>query len=264
MQEIVQVDAFTNQPFKGNPAAVCVMDGPADEDWMQKVALEMNLSETAFLYPLNGGYSLRWFTPGAEVELCGHATLASAHVLFGDGHVPSDGSIRFVTRHSGELLVTRAGNRLQMDFPVLPVTKAEVPEGLQDALGAKIVEAGSTQSESKLIVELESAEQLRRADLDMAFISRLKHWGICITATGDGEYDFISRFFAPRFRVNEDPATGSAQCALVDYWGRKLNKSHFRAYQASQRGGEFYLQLKGDRCLIGGEAVTTMRGQLTL
>jgi PhzF family phenazine biosynthesis protein len=264
MQEIVQVDAFTKVPFKGNPAAVCVMKGPASEEWMQKVALEMNLSETAFLYREGDVFGLRWFTPGAEVELCGHATLASAHLLFVDNHIPSDSTIKFKTKHSGVLTVERDGSRLLMDFPVLPVKDVEIPQGLQDALGLKILAAGTTQSSSKLIVEVDSADALRAADPDIAFISRLQYWGVCITAKGGDEYDFISRFFAPRFRVNEDPATGSAHCALVDYWSRKLNKEKFRAYQASQRGGEFFLQKKGDRCLIGGDAVITMRGQLTI
>jgi PhzF family phenazine biosynthesis protein len=262
MQDIVQVDAFTSEPFKGNPAAVCIMEGPADETWMQKVAMEMNLSETAFVYPLDDGYSLRWFTPGAEVELCGHATLASAHVLFSDNHVPSDSEIRFHTRFSGTLIVKRDGDRLLMDFPVLSVIHADIPAGIEAAVGMKVLEAATAQDGGILLLEVESAEELRQANPDLAFISRLDAWGICITAGASGGYDFVSRCFAPKYKINEDPATGSAQCALVDYWAPRLNKTEFRAFQASQRRGEFYLRKDDDRCLIGGQAVTTMRGKL--
>ncbi len=264
MQEIIQVDAFTKTPFCGNPAAVCLMKNAADDTWMQQVALEMNLSETAFLYPDRDGYNLRWFTPGAEVQLCGHATLASAHVLFEDGHVRPDAEIEFYTKFSGTLKVKRDGQRLLMDFPVLRLSETAIPAGFGEATGLDAVAAAETQGKGKLVVEVSSADALRRATPDFAYFGKLDYWGVCLTACAGDGHDFISRYFAPRIRINEDPATGSAQCALIDYWSKKLNKSEFHTLQASQRGGEFHLKLENDRCLIGGDAVITMRGQLII
>lgn len=258
-QSIIQVDSFTNTPFAGNPAGVCVMDGPADESWMQAVAMEMNLSETAFLYPRDTGYSLRWFTPICEVPLCGHATLASAHVLFADGHVPGDREIAFDTK-SGRLGAAFDGGWIRLNFPATPIEETTVPDGLESALGAEI--AHIVKAGADLLAEFTAEETVRRLDPDFTALARFPVKGVIVTAAGSGDYDCVSRFFAPSLGINEDPVTGAAHCAIAPYWHRKLGRTELTAFQASARGGMLRLKLAGDRIDIFGQAVITIRGEL--
>jgi len=259
MQRIVQVDAFTAVPFAGNPAAVCVMSAPAPDDWMQRVALEMNLSETAFLHPEGDGYRLRWFTPAAEVDLCGHATLASAHVLWEDGHLPKDSEARFRTR-SGLLRANRDGDWITLDFPAKPPAPAEPPPGLVEALGLEPVEVARNQFDYLVVAADE--ETVRNLHPDTARLQQLEMRGVIVTArSSDPAYDFVSRFFAPGVGVPEDPVTGSAHCCLAPYWSQVLGRQEFTAFQASPRGGVLRIRLSGDRVLLSGQAVTVMRGE---
>lgn len=258
-QIITQVDAFTGEPFSGNPAAVCVLPEAADETWMQNVASEMNLSETAFLYPQGDGYNLRWFTPAAEVDLCGHATLASAHVLWEAGHLPADAQARFYTK-SGLLTAQRNGDWIELDFPAEPETEAEAPPILADALGTTPQYVG--QNRLDYLVEVGSAETLRRLQPDFTLLKTLASRGVMVTSRADSpDFDFFSRYFAPSFGIDEDPVTGSTHCCLGPYWQRRLGKDSLVAYQASARGGVLRVQVKGDRVLLGGQAVTVLRGE---
>jgi PhzF family phenazine biosynthesis protein len=259
-QRIVTVDAFTDRPFAGNPAAVCVLPAPADAEWMQNVAMEMNLSETAFVQRLDDGWSLRWFTPAVEVDLCGHATLASAHVLWQDGHVAPTEEARFRTR-SGLLTARRADGWIEMDFPSQPVTEPVDPSELRAALGVDIVFAGS--STADWLVEVGSEREVRRLRPDLRMLARLPARGIIVTAPASAPgVDFVSRFFAPRVGVDEDPVTGSAHVVLAPYWSEKLRKDEMVGFQASRRGGTVRVQMRGDRVGIGGQAVTVMEGTL--
>lgn len=257
-QPIVQVDAFADRPFAGNPAAVCVMERPREEAWMQQVAAEMNLSETAFLHPLDDGWSLRWFTPEVEVELCGHATLASAHVLWTEGRLPAEEAARFHTA-SGLLTATREGEWIRMDFPAKPAQEAEAPDGLAAALGAAPVYVG--RSHWDLLVEVEHEAALRALRPDFARLREVEARGVICTARG-GEHDFVSRFFAPRVGIDEDPVTGSAHCVLAPYWAAKLGRDALVGYQASRRGGVVRVRAAGERVLLEGRAVTVLRGEL--
>jgi PhzF family phenazine biosynthesis protein len=257
---IVQVDAFTNRPFAGNPAAVCVLREAPAEQWMRDVAREMNLSETAFLVPQADGYSLRWFTPTVEVDLCGHATVASAHVLWEDGHLPSGAQARFYTR-SGRLLADQRGDWIQLDFPATIAEAAEPPPHLLDALGAKAQFVG--RSKFDYLVEVASEEELRGLQPDFTTLRRLAVRGVIVTArAATPEFDFISRFFGPGSGIDEDPVTGSAHCALGPYWSKRMGKTEFTAFQASARGGVVRVSVKGDRVILGGQAVTVLRGEL--
>jgi len=261
MQPIVQIDAFADRPFTGNPAAVCVMDGPAPEEWMQNVASEMNLSETAFLHPQGDGWALRWFTPGAEVALCGHATLASAHHLWEAGHLPAEAEARFHTL-SGVLTARRSGEMIEMDFPATPATEAPPADGLLEALGVEPVHVG--RSRFDFIVEVGSEDQVRSLTPDIGLLRRVDARGVIVTARaseGSGA-DFVSRFFAPRVGVDEDPVTGSAHCVLAPYWAQRLGRTRMTGYQASRRGGLVGVRLEGDRVVLTGRAVTVMRGHL--
>ncbi len=260
-QPIVQVDAFTDRPFAGNPAAVCVMDAPADAGWMQRVAREMNLSETAFLHRRDDGWSLRWFTPSVEVDLCGHATLASAHALWEGGHLATDAEARFHTR-SGVLTARRDGAWIEMDFPAKPETAARPPEGLAEALGVEIRYCGRSQFD--WMVEVESEEVLRGLRPDVTALRRVEARGIIVTARPSATegVDFVSRFFAPAAGVDEDPVTGSAHCVLAPYWAGRLGRTELTGYQASDRGGVVGVAVRGDRVLLRGQAVTVMRGEL--
>jgi PhzF family phenazine biosynthesis protein len=259
-QRIVQVDAFTDRPFGGNPAAVCVLKGPADPGWMQAVAREMNLSETSFLHPDGDGFALRWFTPAVEVDLCGHATLAAAHVLWEDGHLPPDRPARFLTR-SGILIATRSADGIAMDFPAKPMTPEPAPPALAKALGAAIVASGRNQFD--WLVEVESEAVLRSLHPDISLLGTLPVRGTIVTARSETEgFDFVSRFFAPAAGVPEDPVTGSAHCALGPYWGERLGRVEMVGYQASARGGVVRVKLDGDRVILGGRAVTVLRGEL--
>jgi PhzF family phenazine biosynthesis protein len=257
---ITQVDAFTSRPFAGNPAAVCILSKAPEERWMRHVAREMNLSETAFLVPQDGGYSLRWFTPAVEVDLCGHATVASAHVLWEEGHLALDAQARFHTR-SGVLLAERRGEWIEVDMPAKLEQAAEPPAELAEALGLKPVYVGRNQFD--YLVEVESAEALRGANPDHGVLRKLPVRGVIVTARSDSpDYDFISRFFAPGSGIDEDPVTGSAHCCLGPYWSKRLGKTEFLAYQASPRGGVVRVRCSGDRVYLGGQAVTVLRGEL--
>jgi PhzF family phenazine biosynthesis protein len=258
---IYQVDAFTEEPFAGNPAAVCLLEGPADESWMQNVGREMNLSETAFLYPWEGGFNLRWFTPAVEVELCGHATLASAHVLWTEGYLPLEEEARFQTK-SGLLTAARADEWLELDFPATPPKEAEAPPGLLEALGvAAAAHVGKTRFD--YLVEAAGEEVVRGIEPDARRLRELNVRGVMVTArAAAGEHDFVSRFFAPGAGIDEDPVTGSAHCALGPYWGAKLGREEMVAFQASARGGVVRVRLAGDRVKLGGKAVTVLRGNL--
>jgi predicted PhzF superfamily epimerase YddE/YHI9 len=257
---ITLVDAFTSVAFAGNPAAVCLLPAPQSDSWMQKVAQEMNLSETAFLDPRAGGYNLRWFTPAAEVDLCGHATLASAHILWEEKHLPLDETARFHTR-SGLLQATRRGEWIEMDFPATPDQAYEVPPELIDGLRVKPQYVG--RSKFDFIAELASEEQVRQVRPDFALLRALGGRGVIVTSrSSGGEYDFVSRFFAPAVGIDEDPVTGSAHSCLAPFWSSRLGKKELKAYQASARGGVIRLRMNGERVLIGGQAVTVVRGEL--
>jgi len=241
---IVQVDAFASRPFSGNPAAVCILPGPRDERWMQDVAREMNLAETAFLHQENGGYRLRWFTPAVEVALCGHATLASAHVLWEEGHLAADQQARFHTQ-SG----------------LLTADHAAAPPSLAAALRVGTRWVG--RSKFDYLVEVDSEDVVRGLKPDLAALERVDARGIIVTSrAATPGFDFVSRFFAPQSGVPEDPVTGSAHCALAPYWCERLHRAELTGYQASPRGGVVRVRLAGDRVMLGGQAVTVLRGEL--
>jgi PhzF family phenazine biosynthesis protein len=259
-QRITQVDAFTDRPFAGNPAAVCILNEAADEEWMQNVAREMNLSETAFLYPQEGEFNLRWFTPAVEVALCGHATLASAHVLWEEGHLVPDRQARFSTR-SGLLTADLKGDWIELDFPAVRCEAADPPPGLMEALGIEARYVGRNKFD--YLVEAESDEFVRNAKPDHTRLRQVETRGVIITSrSGVPQFDFVSRFFAPGSGVDEDPVTGSAHCALGPYWEGRLQKREFVAYQASARGGVVRGRTEGDRVRLAGQAVTVLRGEL--
>lgn len=259
-QRIVQVDAFTDRAYSGNPAAVCILEEDRGEAWLQDVAREMNLSETAFLMGHEEGYDLRWFTPTAEVDLCGHATLASAHVLWEDGHLEAGSTARFHTR-SGELTARRDGDWIWLDFPSLPPETTEAPAELARVLGVDAVAVA--RSRFDLLVEVESEKTVRSLTPDLALLRSLPVRGLIVTsrATATG-YDFASRFFAPAVGVDEDPVTGSAHCVLAPYWGERLGREEMTGYQVSARGGVVRVRLAGDRVGLGGKAVTVLRAEL--
>lgn len=255
------VDAFTDRPFAGNPAAVYLLPAWRDDRWLQHVAREMNQSETAFLVKNAGGFELRWLTPTVEVNLCGHATLASAHVLWTQGHADPAADIRFATR-SGTLTAARRGDEIELDFPATPDEPAEPPANLLEALGVKARHVGRNKFD--YLVEVESEELLRGLTPDFTRLKTLGVRGVILTSRAAGsEFDFVSRFFAPGSGIDEDPVTGSAHCCLGPYWQRQLGKDEFRAYQASPRGGVLRVRVAGERVLLGGRAVTVARGELS-
>jgi PhzF family phenazine biosynthesis protein len=257
---IVQVDAFTATPFAGNPAAVCILPRAASEAWMQSVAREMNLSETAFLVRRGDAWQLRWFTPAIEVALCGHATLASAHVLWEDGYLTSGTQACFDTK-SGRLTADRDGAWIRMDFPAVPATAVEAPPDLLPALGVEALAVGKNRMD--YLVEVESESVVLGLSPDFGRLRRLPVRGAIVTARATSkDYDFVSRFFAPAAGVDEDPVTGSAHCALAPYWAAKLGRSELTGRQASARGGIVRVWSKGDRVLLGGQAVVVLRGDL--
>ncbi len=262
-QRIIVVDAFTDRAFAGNPAAVCVLDGEREPEWMQQVALEMNHSETAFLLHRPEGWSLRWFTPTTEVDLCGHATLASAHVLWEEGLAPADAPLPFHTR-SGLLTAKRRGEWITMDFPATPDEPATEPEGLARSLGVPIRYVGTTRFDT--LIEIEDEASLRMLRPYLRRMEEMSRRGFIVTAVaapGAG-YDFASRFFAPGSGVDEDPVTGSAHCALGPYWAERMGKTELVGYQCSPRGGTVRVEVRGDRVILAGQAVTTMRGELAV
>ena len=259
-QPIVQIDAFTNRVFAGNPAAVCLLTAPREAAWMQAVAMEKNLSETAFVQAReDGSFDLRWFTPGAEVDLCGHATLATAHLLWEQGRLRPADTARFHTR-SGLLTCTKDGAWIVMDFPALPARAIDIPPGIEPVLGAKPVRAA--RSQWNLLIELGGEAELRAMTPDFAGLKSFSDHGIMVTAPGSGDFDFVSRYFAPSIRINEDPVTGSAHCTLAPWWGERLGKARMLAFQASARGGVLRVEPKGERVLLAGQAVTVMEGRL--
>lgn len=258
---LFQVDAFTDQPFAGNPAAVCMLDEPRDDAWMQNVAREMNLSETAFLLKQAGGYSLRWFTPAVEVDLCGHATLASAHILWEQGCLPAEAQARFHTR-SGLLTATRQAAWIELNFPAKPETPAESVPDLAEALGVTPVYVGMSQFDCLAMVE--SEDIVREIQPDFAKLATIPVRGVIVTSLaneGTGHH-FVSRFFAPRVGVLEDPVTGSAHCVLSPFWSKRLDCSELVGYQASPRGGVVRVRTDGERVYLSGQAVTVLRGEL--
>jgi predicted PhzF superfamily epimerase YddE/YHI9 len=256
---IVQVDAFTNTAFSGNPAAVCVLPEAREAAWMQKVAMEMNLAETAFLVKQADGYDLRWFTPAVEVDLCGHATLASAHALWESGQLAASEQARFHTR-SGLLTADRKGEWIELNFPVKIETAAEPPPGLLESLGAPAKYVGRNQFD--YLVEVEETDLLKMSP-DHGQLRKHPVRGVIVTSlSSDPQFDFVSRFFAPGSGIDEDPVTGSAHSALTPYWAAKLGKTSMMARQASPRGGVLRVTLQGDRVLMAGQAVTTLRGEL--
>ena len=274
---IYTIDAFTDAPFAGNPAAVCLLDSPADESWMQNVAREMNLSETAFLAPLpseeagSAAYALRWFTPTVEVPLCGHATLASAHALWSEGHVVLERLLRFQTEF-GELTARRvapeeaSGEWIELDFPAVEQYAAAVPMEISVALGAQPVSMGS--SRLYLLCEMKSEQVVRALAPDFANLALLPGGrGIIATAQAEATaqecgYDFVSRWFGPALGIDEDPVTGSAHCLLAPYWGTRLGKREMVGYQASPRSGIVRVAVAGDRVKLRGQALTILRGEL--
>jgi PhzF family phenazine biosynthesis protein len=260
---IVQVDAFTDKPFHGNPAAVCVLPEPRSDGWMQHVAREMNLSETAFLLErAGGGYDLRWFTPAVEVALCGHATLASAHALWESGRLHAGEQARFFTQSGILTADEKDGGWIDLDFPAKPEQPAPEPPGLVEALGARAHYIGKNLFD--YIVEVESEEILRRIQPDFGRLATLPVRGVIVTSrSASPSFDFVSRFFAPAAGVDEDPVTGSAHCCLAPFWAARLSKPEMLAYQASARGGVVRVRVDGDRVKLGGQAVTVLEGKLS-
>jgi len=256
-----QIDAFTDRPFGGNPAAVCWLEQDARDDWMQAVAAEMNLSETAFVRHADDGYRLRWFTPAVEVDLCGHATLAAAHALWTAKIADQDSPLRFHTR-SGVLTCTKDGEFIELDFPALPAKAVPAPDGLLQALG---VAAPNFVGRTKFdyLVVLDSPAELRAMRPNFADLVTVPTRGVIVTTPSDNlRYDFLSRFFAPAVGIDEDPVCGSAHSCLGPFWAERLGKQTLLAYQASARGGELRLRPGGERVAIGGQAVTVWQGEL--
>jgi len=257
---LYQVDAFAEKPFAGNPAAICPLDDWLEDDLMQSIAVENNLSETAFLVGGDGTYDLRWFTPAHEVDLCGHATLASAHVVFNTLEPDCD-EVRFSTR-SGDLFVKRDGGKLTMSFPAIENQPVATPAGLAEAIGAEIEQ--TLTSPQDLMVVVDSAETVKNLQPDFAFIAgEIRERGLIVTAPGD-DCDFVSRFFAPQAGIKEDPVTGSAHCQLVPYWSARLGKKNLLARQLSARGGTLTCEDASGRVMLGGKTIPFLEGTITL
>jgi PhzF family phenazine biosynthesis protein len=262
MKTIIQVDAFTATPFQGNPAAVCVLEQTVDENWMQLVAREMNLSETAFVLKQENGFNLRWFTPTTEVPLCGHATLATAHVLWTEGYLAKETSARFHTL-SGLLIANLKGNWIELNFPVNLSETTEIPELLATALDVPLKTV--VKNSLGYLVEVESATTISNLQPNFSLLKTLPISNVIVTSVADREskYDFVSRFFAPGLGIDEDPVTGAAHCCLAPFWRNKLNKNEFLAYQASARGGVVKVNYDGgNRVFLQGQAITVMRGAI--
>jgi len=254
------VDAFASKPFTGNPAAVCLLGEPAEDAWMQSVAAEMNLSETAFVRPVEDGFELRWFTPTTEVELCGHATVASAHVLWETGRLDRTDPARFHTRVRGLLRAERAGDLVELDFPADPPEPASLPDGLADALGVTTRE--TARARAGYLVEVADEDEVVGVRPDFSRLAGYE--SVIVTSPANrSSADFVSRYFAPRYGIDEDPVTGSAHCALAPYWAARWGRADLVGYQRSARGGVVLVRVAGDRVRLSGHAVTVVRGELT-
>lgn len=254
----LQIDAFACRAFTGNPAAVYLLEDTRDEKWMQAVAAEMNLSETAFLLAREDGFGLRWFTPEIEVDLCGHATLASAHALWTTGLVDGDVAIKFHTK-SGLLVCSRHGDLVEMDFPATPPREVDPPEGLIEALGVDPTYVGQSKYDKFVVVEAESV--VRTLEPDFARLREIPMRGVMVTSlSASPDFDFVSRYFAPSAGIDEDPVTGSAHCCLGPFWSERLGKTELTAFQASARGGVVTVKPAADRVVLGGQAVTVLEG----
>jgi len=258
---LLQVDAFADGPFTGNPAAVCLLDAPREPSWMQSVAMEMNLSETAFLVPRADGFDLRWFTPAVEVDLCGHATLASAHALWEEGVLARGQHARFSTR-SGWLTAEPKDGEIELDFPSKDAEALSDPPDLASALRTTVREIHKNRFD--YLALLESEQAVRELAPDFAALGRLGVRGVIATAKADAgrDYDFVSRFFAPGAGIDEDPVTGSAHCFLAPFWSARLGRDELRGYQASKRGGYVRTRVTGARVKLRGRAITVLRGEL--
>jgi PhzF family phenazine biosynthesis protein len=258
---LLQVDAFTDRPFAGNPAGVALLERAAEADWMLSVAAEMNLAETAFLVRTDAGrYDLRWFSPKVEIDLCGHATLASAHVLWTEG-VESSAVLAFQTR-SGELRATRVDDGwIELDFPANTAHDATIDAAVLEALRVTPVRTAAT-ANGWVLVEVASAREVRDAAPDLVRLGTLTEHAVIVTAAGDGGADIVSRVFGPAVGIPEDPVTGSAHCVLATWWWDRVGKASIDAEQASERGGRLLVVLDGDRVRLRGRAVTTVRGEL--
>lgn len=258
---IYQVDAFTDRAFSGNPACVCLLREQMPDQWMQNVAAEMNLSETAFLLPNEDQYDLRWFTPLLEVDLCGHATLAAAHILWETGLLETKQGARFKTR-SGLLTAEKTGEWIELDFPAEPATALEAPAALMKALDLKTSDYIGKNRFDYLVV-LNSEQAVRRIQPDLALLKTLPVRGVIVTAaSSSAQYDFVSRFFAPASGIDEDPVTGSAHCCLGPYWQKQLGRNPLKAFQASARGGHLRVKMSENRVVLGGQALTVFSGEL--
>jgi PhzF family phenazine biosynthesis protein len=254
------VDAFTDRPFSGNPAAVCLLPAWPEKSWLQAVAAEMNLSETAFLVKTTNGFDLRWFTPAVEVDLCGHATLASAHVIWHHGYAEPGGQLSFATR-SGALKAQQRDGEIELDFPLTPAKPEAAPPGLIEALGIAATYVGKNRFD--YLIEVESDAAVRLLKPDFKRLATLPMRGVIVTAkSSDPQFDFVSRFFAPGAGIDEDPVTGSAHCCLGDHWRRRLGKNELLAFQASRRGGIVRVRVTEDRAYLAGKAVTISKGEL--
>jgi PhzF family phenazine biosynthesis protein len=259
-QTLIQVDAFTDHAFGGNPAAVLVLKKEADTRWMQLVASEMNLSETAFVTAEDDGFRLRWFTPRTEVDLCGHATLAAAHVLWESGVLSPESEARFHTR-SGVLTATRQGKWIELNFPAEFEEYCAAPLELTEALGVAMHYVGRNRFD--YLIEVENEQVLRALEPNLVILESISSRGFIVTSRAEGgEYDFVSRFFAPGLGVREDPVTGSAHCCLAPFWSTRLAKDAMVGFQASERGGVVRVRVEGDRVILGGQAVTVLKGEL--
>lgn len=262
--KIYQVDAFTEQAFKGNPAGVCVLDKAKPEPWMQSIAMEMNLSETAFVLKMEEGFSLRWFTPKKEVSLCGHATLATAHILWQTGQLEPDEVARFQTK-SGLLTAKKDGDWIELDFPARPVKMIQEFQVLNSALGADPVYTSVSPSEKGdyYLLELDNEQAVRALNPDFQQLVSINARAVIVTSRSDDPaYDFVSRFFAPWLGINEDPVTGSAHCYLAPYWSAKLGKTSLTGLQVSERSGVVGCRWKGERVFLRGQALTIFCGDL--
>jgi predicted PhzF superfamily epimerase YddE/YHI9 len=259
---IAILDSFTSKPFSGNPAGVCLLENSISQELMQQIAMEMNLSETAFVERTTDPtvFSLRWFTPAIEVDLCGHATLASAFWMYSQGWAKEGDEIRFQTR-SGVLSVTKQGDLVCMNFPLIPTQVATHPAYPKEIFGSNVIQAA--QLRKNWIFELADEEAVRSFQPDFAQIAATSEEGFIVTAAGSDEFDLVSRYFGPNLGIPEDPVTGFAHCALVDYWNKKTGKTKFKAFQASARGGELHLEKMEDRVLIRGKAVEVLVGTMS-